>query len=126
MVCLSIVSTSVFLSSALANSQISDEVAVEIDASQSIEIGREIYRSLPIAATLQSDESRETDRITLQNIHSIKDLDVFGSELMTKSELARFRMDLKQIETQGQLEQYLAAHRTRMNDRAMRRGVELH
>ncbi len=100
-------------------------VAVEIDASQPLEIGRGVYRSLSSAATLQSDESRGIDRITLQNIHSIKDLDIFGSELMIKSELAKFRKDLKKIETQDRLERYLAAHRARMNARATKRGVVL-
>ena len=120
-----IVTMSVFVSSALANSQFSDEVAVEIDASQPLEIGRGVYRSLSSAATLQSDESRGIDRITLQNIHSIKDLDIFGSELMIKSELAKFRKDLKKIETQDRLGRYLAAHRARMNARATERGVAL-
>ena len=120
-----IVTTSIFVSSALATSQFSDEVAVETDTSQTMEIDEETDRSLSSAATLQSDEGRGIDRITLQNIHSIKDLDIFGSELMIKSELAKFRKDLKQIETQDQLERYLAAHRERMNARATKRGVVL-
>lgn len=90
-----------------------------------MEIGREIYRSLSSAVKLQSDKSRQIDKITLQNIHIIKDIDIFGSELMTKSELAKFRIDLKNIETQDQLEQYLATHHTRMNERATERDVVL-
>ena len=120
-----ILTTSCFLNSASATSQFSDEIAVEIDADQTTEIGREISRSLSSTVKLLSDKSRQTDKITLQNIHNIKDIDIFGSELMTKSELAKFRIDLKKIETQDQLEQYLAAHRSRMNERAIERDVVL-
>ena len=120
-----ILTTSCFVNSASATSQFSDEIAVEIDADQTTEIGREISRSLSSTVKLLSDKSRQTDKITLQNIHNIKDIDIFGSELMTKSELAKFRIDLKKIETQDQLEQYLAAHRSRMNERAIERDVVL-
>ena len=92
-----ILTTSCFVNSASATSQFSDEIAVEIDADQTTEIGREISRSLSSTVKLLSDKSRQTDKITLQNIHNIKDIDIFGSELMTKSELAKFRIDLKKI-----------------------------
>ncbi len=58
-----IVTTSIFVSSALATSQFSDEVAVETDTSQTMEIDEETDRSLSSAATLQSDEGRGIDRI---------------------------------------------------------------
>lgn len=72
--------------------------------------------------SMEAVNQRQQTRFTLQNIHEIRKVEIYGNQLMTRSEIAKFRIDLKKIKTQNQLDKFLAAHRQRLDKRAEQRG----
>lgn len=126
-VCFSIVAfaTSIVVLEASANSRTNNSVFIETGVDGSIEANQKVYCQLANAEKSQNGSSPVTTQLTLQNIHRIKNRNIYGSELMTNAELAKFREDLKQCKTTDELELFLSAHRMRMKARAAERGVVL-
>ena len=74
---------------------------------------------LPVHATLAQDRTQDQTRQT------IRDRDIYGSQMMTQQERNEYRERMRAAKTQEERERVRAEHHERMKERAQARGLSL-
>jgi LDH2 family malate/lactate/ureidoglycolate dehydrogenase len=82
---------------------------------------------LPAHATLAQDrtQTQSQDRTQTQTRQTIRDRDIYGSQLMTRQERNEYRARMRAANTAEERERIRAEHHERMKERAQAQGLKL-
>ena len=89
------------------------------------EYDRDRDRTQDLKGPDSQDRYRDRDRLHNQDPMTLKDKDIYGSELMSPSELNQYREQLASKSNRQLREQYQVQHENRMQDRAKKQGKDL-
>ena len=79
----------------------------------------------PTVEMKQKDQVRDRDRIHQEEQVRLRDEEIYGHELMSRDELARYRKELAVQKTAEQRAQFQYEHEERMRERAKAQGKDL-
>ena len=71
------------------------------------------------------DMDRDRDRLHQKDSSNLRDRDIYGSDLMSKQELDKYREQLVKAETNREREQFQIRHEEKMKQRAAQQGKDL-